>query len=419
MQFGFKKKTSTAHCSWLVMEVCGHFLRRRSQVFVALMDCSMAFDKCLFSKLFQKLSGKLPYIVVRALLWVYEEQTGCVKLGGKRSQPFTLTNGTRQGSVLSPALWCVYLDDLLVELRSLKLGCYVGGVWVGACAYADDLLCMAPTRNMLRKMVTVCENYGQTHNMVFSTDPVPSKSKTKCMLVCGKDRVANYPDPIQLEGRDLPWVETALHLGHTLHQNGKMHQDTKIRRAIFIDCSVEVREQLSYADPAEVLRATAVYCCDGYGAMLWPAQQYFRAWNTAVKLTHRVSRKTFTYLTEDFLAGSETSLRNQVLGRFPGFMSSLLESPSPEVRFLARVTVADKASVTSENCQYVERLTGLSPVKYCLARIKSALPRLAVPPEQQWRMGLLSSLLALRKEKYRSQEDTNRVEAMLISLCST
>ena len=118
--------------------------------------------------------------------------------------------------------------------------------------------------------------------MVFSTDPVPSKSKTKCMLVCGKDRVAKYPDPIQLEGRDLPWVETALHLGHTLHQNGKMHQDTKIRRAIFIDRSVEVREQLSYADPAEVLRATAVYCCDGYGAMLWPlaeepAQQYFRA----------------------------------------------------------------------------------------------------------------------------------------------
>ena len=52
MQFGFKKQTSTAHCSWLVMEVCGHFLRRRSSVHVALMDCSMAFDMCLFSKLF-------------------------------------------------------------------------------------------------------------------------------------------------------------------------------------------------------------------------------------------------------------------------------------------------------------------------------------------------------------------------------
>ena len=55
-----------------------------------------------------------------------------------------------------------------------------------------------------------------------------------------------------------------------------------------------------------------------YGAMLWPleadpAQQYFRAWNTAVKLTHGVPRSTFTYLVEGFLAGQETSLRNQVL----------------------------------------------------------------------------------------------------------
>ena len=97
-------------------------------------------------------------------------------------------------------------------------------------------------------------------------------------------------------------------------------------------------------------------------------------------------------------------------------MNSLMESPSPEVRFLARVTVADKASVTSENCQYVKRLTGLSPVQYGAARIKAALPRQSVPLEQQWRLGLLSSLLSLRKEKYRSQEDTARVEAMVVSL---
>ena len=80
----------------------------------------------------------------------------------------------------------------------------------------------------------------------------------------------HYPDPVQLEGRDLPWVETALHLGHILNQHGKMHKEYEIHRAIFIDRSLEVKKQLSYTDPAEVLRATAVYCCDGYGAMLWP-----------------------------------------------------------------------------------------------------------------------------------------------------
>ena len=70
-----------------------------------------------------------------------------------------------------------------------------------------------------------------------------------------------------------------------------MHQDARIRRAIFIDRSVEIREQFHYADSEEVLKAISVYCCDGYGSMLWalasePAQQYFRAWNTAVKLVN-------------------------------------------------------------------------------------------------------------------------------------
>ena len=109
-----------------------------------------------------------------------------MKFNQQRSETFRITNGTRQGSVLSPALWCVYLDDLLVELRKLKLGCYVEGVWLGACAYADDLLCMAPTRSMLQEMVKVCQQYGEKHNMIFSTDSVPARSKTKCIYVNGK-----------------------------------------------------------------------------------------------------------------------------------------------------------------------------------------------------------------------------------------
>ena len=57
--------------------------------------------------------------------------------------------------------------------------------------------------------------------ILFSTDPVSAKSKTKCMLVCGQDRVTVYTALVKLIGRDLPWVETALHLGHTLHQDRK------------------------------------------------------------------------------------------------------------------------------------------------------------------------------------------------------
>jgi hypothetical protein len=68
--------------------------------------------------------------------------------------------------------------------------------------------------------------------MVFSTDPVPSLSKTKCMFFCGRLNGVNYPDPVMLDGKILPWVKTAEHLGHTLHQVGSMDQDCKVRRGI-------------------------------------------------------------------------------------------------------------------------------------------------------------------------------------------
>ena len=81
----------------------------------------------------------MPPIVVRTLIAVYEDQYAWVKWGGARSRMFTIRNGTRQGSILSPALFAVYLDELLQELRSLGVGCYVAGMYCGAVGFCDDI----------------------------------------------------------------------------------------------------------------------------------------------------------------------------------------------------------------------------------------------------------------------------------------
>ena len=182
--------------SLIVHEVSNYFMRRGTAVSACLLDCSKAFDKCRFDVLFSKLLKKgLPAIVIRVLIFVYEEQTCCVKLGGSKSTSFRVTNGTRQGSVLSPLLISVYLDDLLQELRRLQLGCHIGGCWYGACGYADDLILLAPNREVLQRMVDICQAYALDHNLVFSTDPVPSLSKTKCIFFCGRPGKVSYSDP--------------------------------------------------------------------------------------------------------------------------------------------------------------------------------------------------------------------------------
>ena len=60
MQFGFKKKTSTAHCSWLVMGVCGHFLQRRSQVLWLWWTAAWHFLNVLSASFSKSSHGSCP-----------------------------------------------------------------------------------------------------------------------------------------------------------------------------------------------------------------------------------------------------------------------------------------------------------------------------------------------------------------------
>ena len=99
----------------------------------------------------------LPAVVVRTLITVYEQQYAWVRWGRAKSEMFPIVNGTRQGSVLSPTLFAIYMDEILVTLRNLGVGCYVGEVFMGAMGYADDLVMLAPSRTAMQLMLTACE----------------------------------------------------------------------------------------------------------------------------------------------------------------------------------------------------------------------------------------------------------------------
>ena len=53
--------------------------------------------------------------------------------------------------------FAVYVDELLKDLRRLKVGCIIGGKFLGAMAYADDFILIAPCRSAMAQMLIVCE----------------------------------------------------------------------------------------------------------------------------------------------------------------------------------------------------------------------------------------------------------------------
>jgi hypothetical protein len=268
--FGFNSKVSTTQWSWLVNEVSMHYVKAGTPIITTRLDCSKALDKCQFVPLVQKLLNRnLPPIVVRILIYAYREHESWVKWGPLRFEIFSILNGSQQGSVLSPALFAVYLDDLIQELRSYKLGCHLAGLWVGTVGFVDDLLLMAASCSAMAKMLKVCEKYALNLNLFFSTDPDPKKSKSKLIFMTGT-RLRNVVQPVnlQLYGQDLPWVSTATHLGHGLHQDGTMDHDCKFKRCRFNENSNTIRETFKFAEQQQILnqsRYTAVTfttaCC--------------------------------------------------------------------------------------------------------------------------------------------------------------
>ena len=85
--------------------------------------------------------------------------------------------GVKQGGVLSPILFSLFLDKLLVELRELGIGCHMNGLLTGPFIYTDDITFIAPSCYTLNSMLNVCEEYALSHDILFNS------LKTKYMFL--------------------------------------------------------------------------------------------------------------------------------------------------------------------------------------------------------------------------------------------
>jgi len=135
-------------------------------VFSAFLDASKAFDKTNHNLLFAKLIKRnAPMCILRLLLIWYRQQIMQVKWGTNSSSPFTVTSGVRQGGVLSPYLFAVYLDELSIQLGSARVGCTVGNMVVNHLMFADDICVFSPSISGLQCLLNICGDYGAEHKI--------------------------------------------------------------------------------------------------------------------------------------------------------------------------------------------------------------------------------------------------------------
>ena len=122
-QFGFKSCHSTDLCIYTLKEFIEYYKNRGTTIYVTFLDASKAFDRLNYWLLFDKLIKKnIPFFIIKLLCFWYAHQQMFVRWDNTISTHFTVANGVKQGGVISPILFNIYMDKLSIALNSSGIG---------------------------------------------------------------------------------------------------------------------------------------------------------------------------------------------------------------------------------------------------------------------------------------------------------
>jgi hypothetical protein len=427
LQFGYQAKSSTTMCTWTVTAVVDHFCKGGAPVYGAAMDMSKAFDLVEWIELFLTLVDRqVEPIFLKVILFIYKNQKCDVKWCEAYSQRFSVCNGVRQGAVSSAILFAVYIDKLLIILRSSGFGCHIHGVFLGALIFADDIMLLSASCSGLQTMVDICQEFLASKNLKFGTNPDPDKSKTKCIVFSKKKRDWQNLLPVKLNGDPLPWVNQVKHLGNTLQNDNSMSKDVLQKRGKCIGKINSLMQEFHFTDPAILTKLVNIYATSFYGSGAWniysaECEKLYSSWNVAIRMIFNLDRCTHRYLIEPLSQCLHPKV--MIASRYVTFYQSLVNCNKFGVRFLARLNESDHRTVLGSTLRQMRddcSLTGLGLGQLTAQLVKKKLLYFKVPDGEQWRIPLLQELLKLRQghlkiDNLNSMEISNIID----HLCTT
>ena len=167
-QFGYKKKSGTDMCLYAFKEIVDSYNNAGSNIYCCFLDASRAYDRVSHRSLFKMLvSRNVPLIFIRLLAYWYKYQSLLIKWGNCISADFSVSNGVRQGSVLSPYLFCIYVDKISERLNRARIGCKVKEIIINHLFYADDLCVFSPSSRGLQTLLNICFACANELNIIF------------------------------------------------------------------------------------------------------------------------------------------------------------------------------------------------------------------------------------------------------------
>ena len=255
---------------------------------MAFLDVKKAFDTVWHDGLLLKLSSfGFPRYIWTIVHNLYRRSTSSVLWNSTISRSFKLRQGVRQGAILSPLLYSIFVDDLLHQLSCSNLGTSINGCYCGSPMFADDLALIADSPEELQSMINIVHNYSTAWRYHLN-------AHKSAILVIGESpasRACLHPSRQWLIGNDtIPEKDSYHHLGIlrsvTSSSLPRISEHCSSCRSAFFSLNI-IGPRAGCLHPLTSLRLYKAFCIPIllYGCELWSPTQ------TELILLERTHRK--------------------------------------------------------------------------------------------------------------------------------
>ena len=131
-----------------------------------------------------------------------------VEWNGSYSLYYLCHAGVRQGGILSPLLFSIFVDEVLCSLSNSGLGCYINFECCNSFMYADDIILLSSTVTGLQNMLNLCSDVFKKLDLPINTE------KSHCLRIGPRHR--NECAPLDLNGCGINWADKTNFLGVTI-----------------------------------------------------------------------------------------------------------------------------------------------------------------------------------------------------------
>jgi hypothetical protein len=200
-------------------------------VYAAALDISKAFDSVSHQKLMATMEqAGIPSWIIQLISNWYSKIQVAVRWNGCFSRYFKINSGVRQGSIMSPYLFNLYINPLISRLRLCNSGCLVNNCFIGCIFYADDMLLISASVNGLQDLMNVCVDSLSNLDLKFNC------SKSFCIAFGHM-----HDQPISnmcLGNSPVHWSESIKYLGLVLKSGNTITVDESvIKRTFYSSCN--------------------------------------------------------------------------------------------------------------------------------------------------------------------------------------